>query len=631
MHKLTISSPSRWKGIRNALCFGGRAMQKNVRSHKRRSVSFESLEERSLLSVCHWTGGADNRWSNPENWDSAPQAGDALVFQGTGIATQNDLPQRTTFSSIEFASKGFTLTGNTIWVNDSITVDSGVSDAVISLGVALGGAVNIDVTDATSSLTVSGILSNGGSVTKVGAGMLTLNGANTYTGGTTINDGTLELGNNSALGAANSVINVNGDNASLNLNGYCSTVGQVILADGSIVNGGGAATLTGSDYIVMKGAITASLAGNGELTKITEDLVTLSGNNSYSGLTTVRAGELRMVGSDAWKVVFDEAGTNVQGGKLSFDYTNDSNPASSIQSILDASYGDGSSPFAVGNGAKIYSSTANDACMALGWTDDGVSKVTVMYTWYGDATLDGAVNSGDFTMLLQSYGGTGKAWAQGDFNYDGVVNSIDVSILSQNFRKSLARPSLALSGANGIDDNSTYTLTLGEVTGVAVQSYVIDWGDGASPSIYTAAQIQALNGQVTHTYATGSISPTIIVDLIDNKGVTYSAVAGKHVAAGTTAAHVSSAPVISNFYCINDVEDCWTLSGTATDTDDPVQGDVVTFGGVLASYNLTATVGADGVFSISVELDGLQEGTGTAQTTDPHGVLSNVAGCWVIT
>ena len=158
------------------------------------------------------------------------------------------------------------------------------------MGVALGGAVNIDVADASSSLTVSGILSNGGSLIKAGAGMLTLNGANTYTGGTTINDGTLALGNNSALGAANSVINVNGDNASLNLNGHCSTVGQVVLTDGSIVNGGGDATLTGSNYIVMKGTITANLAGTGGLTKITNDLVALSGTNTYSGLTTVSAG-----------------------------------------------------------------------------------------------------------------------------------------------------------------------------------------------------------------------------------------------------------------------------------------------------------------------------------------------------
>ena len=65
-------------------------------------------------------------------------------------------------------------------------------------------------------------------------------------------------------------------------------------------------------------------------------------------------------------------------------------------------------------------------------------------------------------------------------------------------------------------------------------------------------------------------------------------------------------------------------------TMSPVQGDVVTFGGVLASYNLQATVTTDGVFSLTVELDGLQMGTGTAQTTDPNGVPSNVAEDWII-
>ena len=110
-----------------------------------------------------------------------------------------------------------------------------------------------------------------------------------------------------------------------------------------------------------------------------------------------------MVGSDAWNVVFDEAGANVQGGKLSFDYTNDSNPASSILSILDASYGDGSNPFAVGNGAKIYSSTAKDSHMALGWADDGVSRVTIMYTLYGDANLDGAVDIARLHRVLAEF------------------------------------------------------------------------------------------------------------------------------------------------------------------------------------------------------------------------------------
>ena len=111
-----------------------------------------------------------------------------------------------------------------------------------------------------------------------------------------------------------------------------------------------------------------------------------------------------MIGSNAWDVVFNEGGANVQGGKLVFDYTNGSSPASSILPILDASYGDGSSPFSVGNGAKIYSLTANDSHMALGWADDGVGKVTVMYTLYGDAKLDGTVNAIDLGRVLANYG-----------------------------------------------------------------------------------------------------------------------------------------------------------------------------------------------------------------------------------
>ena len=196
------------------------------------------------------------------------------------------------------------------------------------------------------------------------------------------------------------------------------------------------ATLTSYSFIVMKGAITANLAGTGGLTKITEDIVTLSGANTYSGLTTVKAGELRMVGSAAWDVVLDKIGANILGGKLVFDYTNDSSPASSVLSILDASYGDGSNPFAADNGAKIYSSTAKDAHMALGWADDGVNKVTVMYTFYGDADLNGVVGSGDLSQVWSCFGSTGT-WSRGDFDYNGVVGSSDVSNVLSNFGRCL--------------------------------------------------------------------------------------------------------------------------------------------------------------------------------------------------
>jgi autotransporter-associated beta strand protein len=579
--------------------------------------------------VCHWTGTADNKWSNSRNWDSAPQAGDALVFQGMGITAQNDLTDRTTFESIRFASNGFTLTGNTIWVNNGITVASGVANATISLGVALGGAVTVDVADVSSSLTVSAALSAGGSLAKAGDGTLILSGTNTYTGGTTIDNGTVMLGNDNALGAAVGTIDVNGSNASLNLNGYCPVVGKVILTDGSIVPGSGTATLTATSYTVMKGAISANLAGDGGFTKITNDLVILSGANTFSGLTTVSAGELQMIGSNAWNTVFNMGGANIQGGKLVLDYTNGSSPASSVLSILEASYGDGSNPFSVDNGAKIYNSTAKDTDRVLAWVDDSVNRVTIMSTLRGDVDLNGTVDVTDLS-LLASHWSAAAAWAQGDFNYDRYTNVSDLALLAQNFSRSVAQPSLALSGTGRVNEGAPYTLTFGEVAGVTAQSYTIDWGDGTSPEICTAAQIEALNRQVIHTYANGVSSPIITVGLTDDEGGVYCGTAAKVVAVNTVSAPVSAAPAISNFYCISEYADIWTLTGTVTDKDDPIAGYTITFGGVLAGYNLTTTVGADGVFTLTVELHGLQSGTGTAQTPDPHGVLSNNAGCWIM-
>jgi len=56
-------------------------------------------------------------------------------------------------------------------------------------------------------------------------------------------------------------------------------------------------------------------------------------------------------------------------------------------------------------------------------------------TLFGDATLDGIVNSDDFNRLAASFGSSGKFWSAGNFNYDplGVVNSDDFNLLAANF------------------------------------------------------------------------------------------------------------------------------------------------------------------------------------------------------
>ena len=44
-----------------------------------------------------------------------------------------------------------------------------------------------------------------------------------------------------------------------------------------------------------------------------------------------------------------------------------------------------------------------------------------MYTYYGDANLDGQVTTADFTQVSANFAQTGKIWVSGDFNYDGVI------------------------------------------------------------------------------------------------------------------------------------------------------------------------------------------------------------------
>jgi hypothetical protein len=54
-------------------------------------------------------------------------------------------------------------------------------------------------------------------------------------------------------------------------------------------------------------------------------------------------------------------------------------------------------------------------------------------TFTGDANLDGAVNTADFTRLAGRFNTATQLWSDGDFNYDGTVNALDFNMLATNF------------------------------------------------------------------------------------------------------------------------------------------------------------------------------------------------------
>ena len=145
----------------------------------------------------------------------------------------------------------------------------------------LSGAGSAIATD--NNNTLSGVLSGNGGLTKTGTGTLTLTGNNTYAGGTAINDGTLKgniaSGTDLSIAASATYDGANKARSVGGLNGG----GKILNTDGLTVQNG-----------TFGGVIDNS---NTSLTKTGAGTLTLSGTNTYTGMTTVRSGTLAL-GSD---------------------------------------------------------------------------------------------------------------------------------------------------------------------------------------------------------------------------------------------------------------------------------------------------------------------------------------------
>ncbi len=169
--------------------------------------SGNSLIITPTLQQSSWNNNAGSDWNIAGNWTSyiPSTAGDAALFgPGPGGLTA---PGTVTLSVAE--SVGYMTfnraTPYTIGATNSsrLTLDNGTVPAVVTVN-AGSHVINENVvlnsnltvtTDPTTTLTMNGVVSGAGKgLTKNGAGKLALTGFNTFTGATTINAGTLQIG-----------------------------------------------------------------------------------------------------------------------------------------------------------------------------------------------------------------------------------------------------------------------------------------------------------------------------------------------------------------------------------------------------------------------------------------------------
>lgn len=207
--------------------------------------------------------------STPEGALNAPFTDAAFaVFQGeAGNVTVDNSKGDVIISGAQFATDGYRVGG------EAITTDT--ANTLIRVG---DGTVD----GASYTATIDSVIRGTGGLNKGDLGTLILTGDNTYSGGTTITSGTLQVAGDTNLGAADTGITFNG--GTLKYGEAFDTARQVTLE-----SGGGTFDTNGHDVSLL-----TEVEGNGQLTKTGKGSLTLTLDITYTGGTTIEQGVLQL-------------------------------------------------------------------------------------------------------------------------------------------------------------------------------------------------------------------------------------------------------------------------------------------------------------------------------------------------
>jgi autotransporter-associated beta strand protein len=242
---------------------------------------------------------------------------------------------------------------------------SGVAGSQVMLGNGL-----LEIGGLAGSTTFAGVVSGSGSLQFNGPGTLALSGANSYTGGTNVTGGLVQILST-------------------------GTPGVSALADGAVsISGSGSLQLGTNSGLATITSL--SITGSG----------TLDVNNNH---LIIDYGS----GSDPAATIYSYLKSGFNGGHWNgtgIMSTAAQNPTNGLH------YGLG---FANGTDRVVSGLSSGE--------------FEIKYTLLGDANLDGTVNGSDFSILAANFGLGHTNWDQGNFLFTASVNGSDFSALAANF------------------------------------------------------------------------------------------------------------------------------------------------------------------------------------------------------
>lgn len=477
--------------------------------------------------------------------------GTSLLKTGTGLVTLTNTNSYTDGTTISAGTLSFV--NGALGTYGDITMDGGTlswggtntQDISRRLALVNGKAATFDTgsNNVSFNTTLGGSSPTTASVVKNGSGILTLANSfspGTYTGGTTVNGGTLSLGSGgtgnftcspAALGTGTVTINsgarvrlwIQNSQTHDIANNFVINGGRLHDEDGVYnVNGTVSVDTGGATFSAVWGGknlnLNGVISGSGPVTiESASAQVRFFGNNTYTGPTTVTTGSLLLNGTNASSGYTLASGTSLvlRSGSASGNISGPGNVTKDISTF-------GASSISGTNNTYTGTTIVNidRFLLAAGGVINGTSSVTVQGQWdarfenRGSVTTPGAVT-------VNGYGGSGTAANSGIFyngnvagSTPGVLNAASLT-LGSSFRNDAA--SLAKGGEFFNYLNSTVNLGTGAIT-------VNGQGNALAGGMLTAGSTFSNAGTVTAGSLTLNSSST--ANTASNKGGTFSQTAG---------------------------------------------------------------------------------------------------------
>jgi autotransporter-associated beta strand protein len=399
------------------------------------ALSFAVLfEVRPAHAQSTWqTGsGVNSDYNEPTNWDTATPpvaSGQSAIFSNSGSAAVG-------VSGAPIAPDAWTFTADS-----QATYSISGSDVNFSLASTAGGIVNN--ANAGQTITIANNIGEsvvGVQVQQLGNSTLVLSGTNTYTGDTTINVGTVQVTNNSAVGTVGNVV-FGGGTFQAGAAGLSFANTFVLAGDGTVDTNGNTLTLTGP--IIGSGAFTKT--GTGTL------IVDQAGN---SGVTNVNQGRFKAGQADAFSSASDY---NVAAG-----------------AFLDVGGFDQSIQSLVGGGTVTNGGTNSPATLTVGQNN---TVDTTPFVFSG-TIKDGAGTS----KLALTVDGTRPMILTGTNTYTGGTLVCDCATLQlgNGGTTGSIMGNVSLGGTLIFDRSNTYTFTGVISDDIGGHGQVVQAGDGTT-------------------------------------------------------------------------------------------------------------------------------------------------------